>query len=325
MAATKFFRALCDFEAYLDVEKNLSPRTRRAYVYDLERFMSFWTKRHGGSPLVRQVSTKSVKEYLEYLRMDLHYKSTTLSRTIASLRVFFEFCVIQGLLKTSPLTHIHNPKIARRLPVFLVESEAQRLLESPASHSVAARCPRSDYRHLATRDYAVLVTFLFTGIRLQELVDLKMRSVDFERNRMRVLGKGSKERIIPLNDSVVRGLRKWIELRKPADPDEESLFLSRFGKMLSPWSVQEIVKKYVKVAGVPSGGVSPHKLRHTFATLLHLNGVDIVEIQALMGHATITSTQIYTHVESSRLRKAVHTLDKIGLHHKETEDSHDPK
>ena len=309
----------------MDVEKNLSPRTRRAYVYDLERFMDFWIKHHGGNPLLQRITTKSIKDYLEYLRMDLHYKSTTLSRTIASLRIFFEFCVVQGILKDSPASHIHNPKIPRRLPIFLVETETQRLLESPESYSPTAGCQRSDYKHLPTRDYAILVTLLFTGIRLRELVDLNMRNVDIERTRIRVLGKGSRERMVPLNDSVVKGLRKWIALRKPADPNEESLFLSRFGKRLSPLAVQEIVRKYVKIAGIPSDTVSPHKLRHTFATLLHLNGVDIVEIQALMGHAAITSTQIYTHTDSSRLRKAVHTLDKIGPHHKEkTEDSHCP-
>lgn len=235
--ATKFSKALYEFEAFLEVEKNLSPLTRRAYVYDLERFADAYIRRHGSNPILQKISTEDIKRYLEHLRMDKDYKSTTLSRSIASIRIFFEFCVMQGLLETSPAAHLHNPKTPRKLPIFLVESEMKKLLDEPKKPAPPARgSKRKDYEALGPRDYAMLVTLGFTGVRLMELVNLKLTDVDFERKNIRVMGKGSKERIIPLNRVVIEALKRWLEIR-PASEDE-MVFLNRFGQKMSPRGVE---------------------------------------------------------------------------------------
>lgn len=313
MKPTKFSTALYDFEAYLDVEKNLSPRTRKAYVYDLERFADFLIAHGGASKTLDQIKIGDIKRYLEHHRMDLGHKSTTLARTIASLRIFFEYCVLQDYLEQSPAVHLHNPRLPRKLPPFLVQSEFKALLRAPAER--AADPPRAahgvDNAVQAVRDYAILVTFGFTGVRLSELVGLSVRDLDLESGMVRVLGKGAKERFLPLNDVVIRALRAWLESRKAADPDDEALFLNRFGRRISGRGVELLVSKYVRAAGLGKTHVSPHKLRHTFATLLHIHGADLVEIQALLGHASITSTQIYTHASSPRLKSAVKRLETI--------------
>ncbi|NQU43083.1 tyrosine recombinase XerC [bacterium] len=307
----KFSRALYDFEAFLEVEKNLSPQTRRAYVYDLEKFMDYWIARRKENPTIHKILTEDIRRYLEHLRMDRHYKSTTLSRTIASIRIFFEYCLREGLIEASPAAHIHNPKNPKKLPVFLVESETRRLMESPPKTDQETAEMRSDYRHLGVRDHAIITTLVFTGLRLQELVNMNLIDIDFERGNLRVMGKGAKERIVPMNRTVREAMEACLEKRDPAAPDEKAVFLNRFGQRLSKSGVEKMVEKYVLKSGIGKDGISPHKLRHTFATLLHVNGVDIVEIQALMGHATITSTQIYTHANTSRLKGAVEKLDSI--------------
>ncbi|HUT24927.1 MAG TPA: tyrosine recombinase XerC [Sumerlaeia bacterium] len=314
MPPVKFSRALYDFEAYLDVEKNLAERTRKAYVYDLERFMDDWIERHRANPTLDKIMPDDIQRYLERLRMDRNYKSSTLSRTISSIRVFFDFCLMRKLLRDNPAAQIHTPKMQKKLPIFLLESELKRLLEVPAKKK-AALSPtakqRGDYKTLAARDHAILVTFGFTGLRLFELVGLNIADVVFEHETIRVLGKGSRERIVPMNQVVVKVLREWLGVRQPASPQEPAIFLNRFGGRISTRGVEKIVEKCVKAAGISKDKVSPHKLRHTFATLLHLNGVDIVEIQALLGHASINTTQIYTHVSSKRLQGAVKKLESI--------------
>ena len=314
-ASKKFSEALYDFEAFLDVEKNLSPRTRKAYVYDLERFIDAWIKRHGDAPPnLDEIVMDDIKAYLESLRMNRDYKSTTLSRTIASIRVFFEFCVMRGFVESSPAAHIHNPKTPKKLPIYLIESELKRLLAAPAKQAAQREGEtRPDFEHLPARDYAILVTLGFTGVRLRELVGLNLRSLDFESRTIRVLGKGDKERLVPMNDLVADALHEWLAVRPvPADDrSAQAVFLNRFRRRISTRGVEKMVDKYVRASGIAKDNVSPHKLRHTFATLLHQAGVDILEIQALMGHATITSTQIYTHVNTKRLKSAVDKIQNL--------------
>jgi integrase/recombinase XerC len=311
-AAVKFSTALYDFDAHLDVEKNLSPRTRRAYVYDLERFIDYWVKRHKEpNPALTKITSNHIRRYLEHLQMNLHHKSTTLSRTIASLRVFFEFCVMREYLKSSPAMHLHNPKNPKKLPIFLVQSEFRKVLEQPGKSSEENPGGRADYQPLGARDHAIIATFGFTGIRLQELVGLNIQDIDFENKSIRVWGKGSKERFIPLNETVIRAIQGWLDVRKPVDPADEAVFLNRFGKRITGRGVEMMVEKYVLKAGISRDGLSPHKLRHTFATLLHMHGVDVLEIQALLGHASILSTQVYTHSSSGKLKAAVKKLDSI--------------
>lgn len=289
-----------EFDTYLKVERNLSPATRKAYQYDLQKFKEYLIRLGGREPSISSVSTGQIKDYLGVLQTQRGYKSATLSRAIASVRVFFEYCVQMKDLEASPATYIHNPKLPRKLPVYLIDSELKKLLSGPDSTDT-----------LGCRDFAILVTLGFTGMRRQELVGLNVEAIDLERKTVKVLGKGSKERLIPMNEFVINALNAWLDVR-PAVGDPHAVFLNKRGGRLTGRSIVNIVKKYVRQAGITKERISPHKLRHTFATLLHLNEVDILEIKSLLGHASITSTQIYTHTNTTKLRSAVNKLNGFG-------------
>lgn len=288
---------MLEFDRYLEVERNLSPNTRGAYQFDLQKFKEHLIRIQGTEPQVTRVDTQHIKDYLGYLQSQRGYKSTTLSRAIASIRVFFEYCVQQKYIESSPATYIHNPKLPKKLPIYLLESEFKKLLAAPDP---------SDRN--CVRDYAILVTLGFTGMRRQELVGLDLESIDLERRQIKVFGKGAKERLIPLNQFVINAVNGYLDVRI-ATGDPKGLFLNNRGQRLTGRSILNIVKKYVRKAGIGKAKISPHKLRHTFATLLHLNEVDILEIKSLLGHASITSTQIYTHTNTTKLRSAVERLD----------------
>lgn len=293
--------AMEEFDRYLQVERNLSPATREAYQFDLGKFNSYLEKNLGTEPVFNQVSTENIKTYLHYLQSSRGYKSTTLSRVIASIRVLFEYGVQQGQIEASPAAYIHNPKLPKKLPIYLVDSELKKLLSAPDSTDVMGR-----------RDFSILVTLGFTGMRRQELVGMDLSSIDLERRTIRVMGKGSKERLIPMNEFVFNAINNYLEVR-PINGADDAVFLNRQGKRLTGRSIVNIVRKYVRKAGIGKEKISPHKLRHTFATLLHMNDVDILEIKNLLGHSSITSTQIYTHTNSNKLRSAVDRLNQFAV------------
>ncbi len=245
------------------------------------------------------------------MQMDNNYRSATVSRIISTLKSFFRFCVEQRYLEISPADLIRLPKQPKKLPIYLVSEELKKLLDAPDRDTF-----------IGIRDYAILVTLGFTGIRRQELISANVDDVNFSHSSLKVFGKGAKERLVPLNNWVLDALRAYMDQRPITET--RALFINinnrRGGlkgrpegddRRLSPVTVHKIVKKYVRLACVGNSKISPHKLRHTFATLLHMNNVDILEIQKLLGHAAITSTQIYTHTHSDRLKKAVDTLDDI--------------
>lgn len=290
--------AFHDYDTFLRVEKNLSERTRKAYQYDLRRFADWLVTVYKRTPSLEEISVADIRAYLQKLQIDHGYKATTLSRVIASIRVFFEYCVRTERLEASPAVHFHNPKKPKKLPIFLVEGELKKMLEVP---------DMSDTK--GVRDYALITVFAFTGLRLQELVNLNLDDVDFERRTLRVFGKGAKERIVPMNEKVSEAMSRYLSVRLFAETD--AVFLNHRQKRLSPRGIQKIIRDYSIRAGILKRRISPHKLRHTFATLLHHHGVDVLEIQSLLGHASVTSTQIYTHTSSTKLAGAVHRLDGI--------------
>lgn len=296
--AWSFHEAFTQFEQHLRVEKNLAIKTRTAYLYDLSRFQEFLIQLLGKTPALAAVSADHIREYLNYLQVERGHRAATLSRVIASIRIFFDFLAMRAIVEVSPAAHIHNPKQPRKLPIYLIQGELVKLLEAPARGD-AAGC----------RDHAILCALAFTGCRLSELVGLNLRDVNLEARQIRVLGKGGKERIIPLNDIVLGAINEWLAVR--LNVPSQALFLSRLNDRLTGRSIENIVRKYALLAGVFRERLSPHKLRHTFATLLHASEVDILEIQALLGHSSITSTQIYTHTSSTRLRSAVEKLNGI--------------
>ncbi|OPZ04018.1 MAG: Tyrosine recombinase XerD [candidate division BRC1 bacterium ADurb.BinA364] len=296
MRISDFYEALVEFDVYLRVEKNLSERTRKAYQYDLKRFGDFLASAHKRVPALDKIAAEDIRVYLQNLQMERSCKASTLSRVLSSLRVFFEYCVRAEFLLASPASHFQNPKKPRNLPVFLVEAELKKLFDAP---------DLEQWR--GARDFAFLVTFAFTGLRLQELIGLNIDDIDFGRKTLRVLGKGAKERIVPMNRRVLDALSDYLAQRPYANT--AAVFLNYKLQRISPRGIQKLVRQYAILAGVGSRKISPHKLRHTFATLLHYNGVGVLDIQSLLGHASVTSTQIYTHTSSDRLTSAVETLE----------------
>ncbi|MBN1899887.1 tyrosine-type recombinase/integrase [Candidatus Sumerlaeota bacterium] len=287
------------FNTFLTVERNLSPVTREDYNYYLKKFMEYLIHTHGREPSLESINADMIRKFMEHFQVEHDYKSASIARVISTLRAFFRFCVEHEYLKVSPAAIIRNPKLPKKLPIYLIDSEVKLLLQAP-DRSTDMGC----------RDYAIIVTLGFTGIRLQELVHADLSSVDFERETIKVFGKGAKERLIPLNNLVINALRDYIDKRPVSD--SQAIFLNKFGKRLSGRSIENIVKRYVRQAGISKIKISPHKLRHTFATLLHLNDVDILEIQKLLGHSAITSTQIYTHTNPDKLKKAVDKLEDFS-------------
>jgi integrase/recombinase XerC len=296
--AANFLDTLRDFEQFLRVERNLSEQTRRAYLYDLTRFQEHLIVLHGRTPSLEKIQTEAIREYLNHLQIERGYKSTTLARVISSIRGFFDFATDREAIKSSPAARLRTPKQPKKLPVYLVAQEVVRLLEAPPEDKPAGR-----------RDRAILTALVFTGTRLSEVVGINLKDLDLINRTVRVMGKGRKERIIPLNELVCVAINNYLNVRLLSD--SPALFLNRFGKRLSGRSVENLVRKHALKAGIFKDGISPHKLRHTFATLLHASDVDLIEIKSLMGHATIASTQIYTHTTNTKLRAAVEKLDSI--------------
>ncbi len=297
--AVSFHELLNQYEQWLRVERNLAERTRRAYIYDLTRLAEFLTLLHGRTPRPDQITDEALREYLNHMQLERACKSTTLARMISSLRGFFDFGVERAVIAQSPAARLRTPKQPRKLPIYLVAHEIARLLDSPDRDQPRGR-----------RDRAIMTMLTFTGIRLSELVAIDLRDIDLVNRALRVLGKGRKERIVPLNSIVIDVINEWLELRPLSD--SQALLLNKFGRRLSGRSVENIVRHHALKAGIFKDGISPHKLRHTFATLLHAREVDLIEIQSLMGHASIASTQIYTHTSSSRLHAAVRKLEDVG-------------
>jgi site-specific recombinase XerD len=292
-------RALKEFESWLRVERNLSPRTRTAYLYDLERMATFLTPEHATLDALN-ISSDELRRYVVHMREERGIAARTLARTLSSIRVFFDWLIEQGRIDINPTEALHAPRLPPKLPVYLVAHELKRLFAAPDQSTT-----------LGLRDRAMLMTFTLAGIRLQELVGLNLGDVDFASQTLRVFGKGAKERLLPLNPMLGEAHRAWLAVRQAAD-GEKAFFVNRFGHRLSGRMVEKLVDKYALQAGVARENLSPHKLRHSFATMLHNRDVDLVEIQALLGHASISTTQIYTHTNPGRLQTAVEKLNILA-------------
>jgi len=304
-----FYDLVVEFETYLKVERNFSERTIHIYKFELRKLIEYLIRTIGHDPSIETVDVKQLRGYIEYIQIERNYKASTLSRIIATMKSFFRFCREREYIKISPTDLIRIPKQARKLPIYLVYEELIQLMDAPDKKT-----------DIGIRDYAIIVTLSMTGIRRQELVNANVYDVDFNHETLKVFGKGAKERIVPLNQHVLNALRSYLD-RRPIT-ETEALFVNMNNRKtsfrpaqetrrLSSRSVDKIVKKYIRISGIRESKISPHKLRHTFATLLHLNDVDILEIQKLLGHSAITSTQIYTHTNPEKLKKAVDKLDKL--------------
>jgi len=314
-----------EFLNYLRFERHFSPHTAKCYAADLSQFCEFLAGSRGerGSHPETQVtleangangdngaitvapaaiqdvligvSTDDVQRFLGFLRQREYCKSTT-ARKLATLRSFYKFCIKRGYVQSTPLATIRTPKQEKRLPKFLTEDEVRKLLETPDVATL-----------LGARDRAMLETMYSTGVRVSELVDLNTTDVDFVGECLHIRGKGKKERVTPISPTALAWIRRYMDMRR-ADPraanfDQQSVFVNKHGQRLSTRSVRRKLDKYLTQCGLDPA-ISPHTLRHSFATHLLNRGADLRSVQELLGHQSLSTTQIYTHVTTDRMKQA---------------------
>jgi integrase/recombinase XerC len=284
------------FLEHLRYERNVSSHTLRNYSSDLEQFLSFLTadgKRQ--APEVSEIDHLTIREWLASLHTDQKKKSS-IARKLAALRTFFQFLVREGILELNPAKLVATPKLEKKLPKHLSIEEAIRFIESPD--------PETD---LGKRDRAMLELMYATGVRVAELTTLNLADVDFRNQLVRVTGKRRKQRIVPFGDPASAAIRSYLDVRDKflfnapiSKRDEEAVFLNYQGTRITTRSVGRMVEKYIRIcAGMHN--ISPHALRHSFATHLLDSGADLRDIQELLGHARLSTTQVYTHVSMEKL------------------------
>jgi len=271
-----------DFLVYLRVEKNFSPHTLRAYESDLSQFENFIREQ---GIKIKKIDHKLLRSYLVLLQKNC--KAKTIQRKVAAIRSFFKFLVHRKICRANPALLIRTLKMEKPLPRFLDEDETIKLLESPGNNLAGLR------------DKAILETLYSTGIRVSELANLKSSDLDFIGGSLKVKGKGKKERIVPIGEKALAAIRDYLSQRRES---REFIFLNRFGEKLSGIGIAQILKKYGEKIGLRDS-ISPHILRHSFATHLLNHGADLRAVQELLGHSNLVTTQIYTHLTTSRLKK----------------------
>ena len=313
--------------AFLDytlINLNKSPNSVKEYNYDLANFLRYIKQKYCTLSedekdfkkiiykdvpfeVINKVKLSDIRSYLSVLRTSSGCKATTIARKSSSIRIFFHYLACKDdefKIDSDPAQDLENPKLERRLPKFLSLDESKQLLSSAQSISTNDRENRN-----IERDYAILTLFLNCGMRLSELVGINITDIDFSENRMTVIGKGNKERVIYLNKSCINAINSYLKVR-PRNvakiEDKNALFLSERHERIANRTVQNIVKQELKKAGIDSNKYSVHKLRHTAATLMYQYGnVDIRALQELLGHESISTTEIYTHVSNEQVKNAV--------------------
>ncbi len=278
---------------YLEVERNVSPYTVRNYTTDLLGFFQFLRDKKIGS--LKEVDRYTLRDYLSQL-MEKGFVKASIARKLSAIRSFYRYLLREEIIATSPVATTSSPKLDKRLPSFLTIEEINRLLEAP---------DLSTPQGLRAR--ALLELLYASGLRVSELVSLNLERVDLDTNEIRVWGKGSKERVVLMGKPAAEALRAYLRQGRPRlfgtrIRMTNALFINRYGKRLVERRVQRILEKYANIAGIGKR-VYPHMLRHTFATHLLDGGADLRVVQELLGHASLSSTQIYTHVSKSQAKK----------------------
>ncbi len=272
------------FIRYLEIEKNYSAHTTLNYKLDLEDFSKFI-----GEMQIEKIDYLALRKYLAVLK-EKNLGNRSVGRHLSTLRSFFRFLTREGLIKINPILILSSPKLDKHLPQFMTEEETFKLIE--------AAFPKNELDDRGLRDRAILETFYSCGIRISELVGLSQQDIDFIGGIIKVFGKGKKERIIPIGEAALNSIRKYLDKRKK---QSDAVFLNKNGKRITTRGVRNIVGKYIKIAGIKQG-VSAHTLRHSFATHLLNRGADLRTVQELLGHANLSTTQIYTHLTTERLK-----------------------
>ena len=281
---------IIDYLHYLTIERGLSQNTRKSYERDLEQYLTFLTEQHIKD--WQAVDRVLILSFLQQLQQS-GKSSATIIRMVSSLRRFHQFLRQERFTDHDPMQHIDSPKKQQKLPDTLSLSEVERLIETPDTKEV-----------LGIRDRAILEVMYATGLRVSELIGLQLKDLHLSMGLLQTTGKGDKERIVPLGDLAIQWIETYLEEARPfltrKHPEESHLFVNNHGKQLSRQGIWKNLKALVRKAGITKN-VTPHTLRNSFATHLLENGADLRTVQELLGHADISTTQIYTHITKKRM------------------------
>ena len=314
---------LNDFLAYSSTILNKSQNTIKEYNYDIAHFLKFIKFKYKLTDIkdeeeikqikiddfdletIKRITLQDIHSFLAYLKSTYNSKPATLARKTASIRVFFNYlCNKTKRIPVNPAQDLESPKLEKRLPKYLNLEQSKSLLE------IASKPDIGHGNHdNSERNFAIITLLLNCGMRLSELVGINISDIDFDENKLNVVGKGNKERTIYLNKACITAIKRYLAIRPHdalKDDARDALFLSEQRKRISNRTVQYIVKEELRLAGIDQDKYSVHKLRHTAATLMYKYGqVDIRALQELLGHESISTTEIYTHVDSDQIRSAV--------------------
>ncbi|MGD9141395.1 MAG: tyrosine recombinase [bacterium] len=283
------------FVLHLSLERNLSDHTVSAYENDLKQFLEFLRRELGSrSPRVNQIDKLSVRHYMKQLS-DSGLKGSTLRRKLAAIRCFVRYLAERESVKVNPVLAVRMPRMERRLPTYIDKTRMRRLFDEFTRNDFTGR-----------RDLAILETFYSTGVRLGELHLVNVADADLFSGTLKVKGKGRKERIVPVGTMASRAIKGYLPERSGLlkirnRMQEPALLINKFGKRLARRGIQRVVRRYLERV-CSETKMSPHVLRHTFATHMLDEGADLRAVQELLGHASLSSTQIYTHVSTERLK-----------------------
>jgi integrase/recombinase XerC len=292
---------LRQFLEHLRYERSASQHTLRNYASDLEQFHGHIAPPQANGTRrqipVGEIDHLTIREWLAHLH-SLNKKKTSIARKLASLRTFFQFLVREGVLENNPAKLVATPRVERKLPNHLSMEDAVRFIETPDLET-----------DLGRRDRAILEFLYATGVRVGELVNLNLKDIDFREKLVRVTGKRKKQRILPFGEPAAQALMYYLNETRPAflnncppaERDDQAVFLNYQGTRITTRSVGRMIDKYIKLCAEINPSISPHSLRHSFATHLLDSGADLRDIQELLGHARLSTTQIYTHVSMEKL------------------------
>lgn len=327
-----FPKLLQDFAQYKLIVQGCSPKTVTEYLFDMRTFCRYFVAKRSGEEtdgetlkkmyiaeldleFFKSLSESDIYEFLFFTKSDRDNEASSRARKLSAIKSFYKYLVTKKqYFDKNPAINIETPKKKKQLPKHLTVEECVELL------TVVKNDPESKYKE---RDYCILTLFLNCGMRLSELVGINIPDIDRDLESLKVMGKGSKERIIYLNDACRSALSDYLAVRAPAADTAQPLFVSRLNKRISVKTVQWLVKKYLTEAGLGNKNYSTHKLRHTAATLMYQSGkVDVRVLKDILGHEQLNTTQIYTHVSNPDMEKAMQSnpLSDVVIKEKKPRD-----
>ncbi|PZT55090.1 tyrosine-type recombinase/integrase [Paenibacillus silvae] len=287
-------RYLRQYEIYLSVERNLSHKSIKAYLSDMNRLVQ-WLNANK----MNDLTGNNLRMYLEHLTSEQTLKDSTIKRKYICFKAFFNYLVHNGDIEESPIYGYGKKfKTARRIPKTLSVNEIEKLLNAPQEHM--AHLHTIFRKRINLRNAAIIELLYVIGIRIGELVNIDLDHIDLEERTVLIFGKGRKERLLYISsEEVIQKIKSWLEAREHFQPQSQALFLNKYGQRLSIYSIEDIFSKYRDLAKV-SKTSTPHYLRHSFATHLLNNGADLRSVQEILGHTNVSTTQIYTEVSVER-------------------------